>query len=101
MELTGSSSALEQEWLTISLRYKKPAEEESNLLQYPVSYDSYVKEPGEDFKFAAAVAEFGLIASKSRYPEGASVDHVLSVLEGLKLEDEYKAEFKDLVKEVR
>lgn len=101
LELTGSSSALEQEWLTISLRYKKPAEEESNLLQYPVSYDSYVKEPGEDFKFAAAVAEFGLIASKSRYPEGASVDHVLSVLEGLKLEDEYKAEFKDLVKEVR
>lgn len=96
-----SSSALEQEWLTISIRYKKPAEEESSLLQYPVSFDSYAGEPGDDFKFAAAVAEFGLLASKSSYPENASVSHVLSVLEELELEDEYKAEFEDLVREVR
>ena len=101
LEQAGSSSALEQEWLTISIRYKKPAEEESELLQYPVSYDSYVAEPGEDFQFAAAVAEFGLLASKSRYPEEASIDHVLSVLKDLQLGDEYKAEFEDLVKEVR
>lgn len=101
LEQAGSSSALEQEWLTISIRYKKPAEEESELLQYPVSYDSYVAEPGEDFQFAAAVAEFGLLASKSRYPEEASIDHVLSVLKDLEFGDEYKAEFEDLVKEVR
>ena len=101
LEQAGSSSALEQEWLTISIRYKKPAEEESELLQYPVSYDSYMAEPGEDFQFAAAVAEFGLLASKSRYPEEASIDHVLSVLKDLELSDEYKAEFEDLVKEVR
>lgn len=95
------SKAMEEEWLTISIRYKKPAEETSNLLQYPVDYDSYTYEPGEDFKFAAAVAEFGLLASHSAYPEDASVEHVLSVLKGMELEDEYKAEFEDLVKEVR
>ena len=55
-------------------------------------------EPGEDFQFAAAVAEFGLLASKSRYPEEASIDHVLSVLKDLQLGDEYKAEFEDLEK---
>ena len=101
LEQAGSSSALEQEWLTISIRYKKPAEEESELLQYPVSYDSNMAETGEEFQFAAAVAEFGLLASKSRYPEEASIDHVLSVLKDLELSDEYKAEFEDLVKEVR
>lgn len=95
------SKAMEEEWLTISIRYKKPAEETSNLLQYPVDYDSYTYEPGEDFKFAAAVAEFGLLASHSAYPEDASVEHVLTVLKGMDLEDEYKAEFEDLVKEVR
>lgn len=95
------SKAMEEEWLTISIRYKKPAEDTSSLLQYPVDYDSYTYEPGEDFKFAAAVAEFGLLASHSGYPEDASVEHVLSVLKGMDLEDEYKAEFEDLVEEVR
>ena len=97
----GAGKASEEEWLTISIRYKKPAEDTSSLLQYPVSFDSYTYEPGEDFQFAAAVAEFGLLASHSEYPEGASVEHVLSVLEEMNLEDEYKAEFEELVQEVR
>ena len=96
-----SGKAIEEEWLTISIRYKKPAEDTSNLLQYPVSFDSYAYQPGEDFCFAAAVAEFGLLASHSAYPEEASVEHVLSVLEKLDLEDEYREEFRDLVEEVR
>lgn len=97
----GAGKASEEEWLTISIRYKKPAEDTSSLLQYPVSFDSYTYEPGEDFQFAAAVAEFGLLASHSEYPEGASVEHVLSVLKEMNLEDEYKAEFEELVQEVR
>lgn len=101
LEEAGPSNAFDEEWLTISIRYKKPAREESNLLQYPVDYDSYTTNPGEDFKFAGAVAEFGLLASHSNYPEDASVSHVLSVLGGLKLDDEYKAEFKELVEEAR
>lgn len=102
LEASGSESkAMEEEWLTISVRYKKPAEDTSSLLQYPVGVDSYTYEPGEDFRFAAAVAEFGLLASHSTYPEDASVEHVLSVLERMALEDEYKAEFEELVREVR
>lgn len=95
------SKAAEEEWLTVSVRYKKPAEDTSNLLQYPVSFDSYTYDPEEDFLFAASVAEFGLLASHSDYPEDASVEHVLSVLKKLDLEDEYKAEFAELVQEVR
>lgn len=92
--------ALSQEWLTISIRYKKPAEEESNLLQYPVSYDSYRQEPSRDFRFASAVAEFGLLASHSEYAGEASVSHVKKVLKETELEDEYKEEFFELVKAV-
>ncbi|MDE7330827.1 MAG: von Willebrand factor type A domain-containing protein [Lachnospiraceae bacterium] len=97
-EMGVESRAVEEEWLTISIRYKKPAEDESSLLQYPVSFDSYTTEPGEDFQFAAAAAEFGLLASYSSFPEDASVVHVLSRLKELELEDEYKAEFEELVK---
>lgn len=102
LEASGDADkAMEEEWLTISVRYKKPAEDTSSLLQYPVDFDSYTYEPAEDFRFAAAVAEFGLLASHSKYPESASVEHVLSVLRDMNFEDEYKAEFAELVQEVR
>ncbi len=93
-----SSDNKYEEWLTISIRYKKPAEEESNLLEYPVGYDSYEEEPSDDFIFAGAVAEFGLLASHSEYPEDASVKNVKKALMGIDLyDDEYKAEFYELV----
>lgn len=89
-----------KEWLTISIRYKKPAEDESRLLEYPVGYDSYRENPSADFRFAAAVAEFGLLASHSNYPEDASLSHVRETLRDLDFKDEYKIEFLELVEQV-
>ena len=89
------------EWLTISVRYKKPAEDKSNLLQYPIGSECYTNTPSDDFIFAAAVAEFGLLASHSEYPEDASVKHVEKALRSIDLSDEYKEEFLELVRTVR
>ncbi len=88
------------EWLTISIRYKKPAGNVSQLLEYPVGYSSYREDPSADFRFAAAVAEFGLLASHSNYPENASLAHVRKTLRELDLRDVYKTEFLELVEEV-
>lgn len=96
-----TSSAAEKEWLTISIRYKKPAEDESNLLEYPIGYECYTNDPTDDYIFAAAVAEFGLLASHSEYPEDASVKHVEKALKSIRLSDEYKEEFLELVREVK
>lgn len=93
------SNALTEEWFTLSVRYKKPAEDESNLLQYPIGYECYEEEPSDDFLFAAAVAEFGLLASHSEYPEDASMKNVKKTLKSIDLDDEYKEEFLELVKE--
>ncbi len=95
------SSAAMKEWLTISIRYKKPAEDKSNLLEYPIGYECYTNNPTDDYIFAAAVAEFGLLASHSEYPEDASVKHVERALKSIDLSDEYKEEFLWLVQEVR
>lgn len=97
--LAPSSDSKYKEWLTISIRYKKPAEDESKLLEYPVGYDSYEEGPSDDFIFAAAVAEFGLLASHSEYPEDASVKNVKRALKSIDLNDEYKEEFLELVLE--
>lgn len=90
-----------KEWLTVSIRYKKPAGNRSELLEYPVGYGSYRDKPSEDFLFAAAVAEFGLLASHSRYPEDASVENVRRTIKKLDLKDSYKMEFLELVEEVQ
>ncbi|MCM1121535.1 MAG: von Willebrand factor type A domain-containing protein [Eubacterium sp.] len=96
-----SATAADEEWLTISIRYKKPAEDKSNLLEYPVGYESYTNAPTDDYIFAAAVAEFGLLASRSEYPEDASVKHVEKALKSIDLSDEYKEEFLGLVQAVK
>lgn len=96
-----TGSAAEKEWLTISVRYKKPAENKSSLLEYPIGYECYTSDPTDDYVFAAAVAEFGLLASHSEYPEDASVKHVEKALKSIRLSDEYKEEFLGLVQEVR
>ena len=88
-----------KEWLTISVRYKRPADSRSELLEYPVGYECYQTKPSNDFTFAAAVAEFGLLASHSEYPEDASVDHVIKTIRKLDLKDSYKMEFLELVEE--
>lgn len=90
-----------KEWLTINIRYKEPDQDESILLQYPVDESSYTEEPSEDWQFAAAAAEFGLVVTDSDYKGTGSLEHVKSVLKGLDIEeDEYKDEFYDLVRKL-
>lgn len=88
-----------KEWLTINVRYKRPSGSKSELLEYPVGYECYQTKPSNDFMFASAVAEFGLLASHSDYPEDASVDHVIKTIRKLDLKDSYKMEFLELVEE--
>lgn len=94
------TAADKEEWLTISIRYKKPAETVSLVRNYPVGYESYTSDPTDDFIFAAAVAEFGLLASHSEYPEDASIYHVEKTLRSVNLKDEYREEFLELVQKV-
>ncbi|MBR4718949.1 MAG: VWA domain-containing protein [Lachnospiraceae bacterium] len=85
------------ELLTLSIRYKKPSENKSKLLTYPVTFACYTDSPSNDFMFQSAVAEFGLIASNSEYMGNADIHNVIETLDTIRLDDEYKQEFKDLV----
>lgn len=68
-------------------------------MEYPIGYECYYRKPSDDFAFAAAVAEFGLLASHSEYPEDASVESVKKTIRNLDLDDSYKIEFLELVEE--
>ena len=89
------------EWLNLKIRYKAPDSDESRLCSYPVTEDAYMEQPGEDFYFAAAVAEFGLLVRDSEYKKDASFENVRELLKLVDTEsDEYKDEFVYLVKKL-
>ena len=98
----GSAGVENGEWLTLQIRYKEPESDRSELCTYPVTEDAYTEQPTEDFYFAAAVAEFGLLIRDSEYKGDASFDNVRSLLKQVDTEsDTYKDEFVYLVKELQ
>ncbi|HEV3021210.1 MAG TPA: VWA domain-containing protein, partial [Pirellulales bacterium] len=92
------------ESLTLCLRYKPPEANESLQLSTVVkdAGQSYA-EADRDFKFAAAVAAFGLVLRESEFKGSATLAGVLELAEEGRGADEggYRAEFIELVKKAR
>ena len=91
--------AATDEWLTVKMRYKQPDGDVSKELVgvLPVSGE---KPMSEDFRFAAAVAEFGLVLRESPYKSNANLGDVLSLAEGAMKHDPngHRKEFLDIVR---
>ncbi|MBH1941724.1 VWA domain-containing protein [Mobilitalea sibirica] len=86
----------------VRLRYKLPDSNKSNEILQVVSYDNTPVNKiylSEDFYFAAAVAEFGMLLRNSEYKGTSSIENLLMLAEkGLgKDEDGYRTEFINLV----
>ncbi len=92
------TGALSDEWMTVSVRYKEPGEDESRLILFPVSEGCYTKTPNCDTLFAAYVAECGMILNGSEYIGSLDMRDVTKQLSGLDLDDEYREEFAELIR---
>jgi Ca-activated chloride channel homolog len=89
------------ELMTVKLRYKQPDSNTSTKVEIPVKGRVLdLDESSDNFRFSAAIAEFGLILRNSQYKMDASVDEVIAMAKGARGEDEegYRAEFVKLVK---
>ena len=86
--------------MTVKLRYKQPDGDESILMVHPVLDESISLDQSSDgLRFAAAVAEFGLLLRDSPFKGDATYAQVLELARGSKGQDEegYRAEFIRLV----
>lgn len=84
------------ELLLVKLRYKKPDENTSKLMEVPVSATSLAyKQASGQFRLAAAVATFGMILSDSKYKGEADFTLVRSLANSAVGEDPggYRREF--------
>ena len=93
-----TDAAQSGEWLTLSVRYKEPGGETSQELAFPVDDGSYADAVSGDLRFAAAVAEFGMLLTDSEFKGDASYDTVIDLLKDAPLTDDYREEFFSLVK---
>jgi len=98
-ELTDAAKS--GELLTLSLRYKLPDSDESTLVEFPLlNSRKRFSEASSDFRFATAVASYGMLLRDSVYRGDTSFAAVEEIASAALGEDEkgYRAEFLDLVR---
>lgn len=74
------SNAINAELMTIKFRYKKPDEGKSRLITHPVTDEhTALKDASDNFRFAAAVAGFGMLLRQSEFRQQATFNNVLAL----------------------
>ena len=102
--LTPSETATSGELLTLSVRHKKPDEDTSTKLEFPVRDGGQAfSDATADFQFAAAVAQFGMLLRDSQFKGDSTFDAVLEIASDAisKRTDGYRDEFLRLVKQAK
>lgn len=92
------------EWLTLKFRYKKLDSDKSSLLEYPLVLNTIaLDETSDDYRFAAAVAEWGMLLRNSEFKASANYGQVLALAENALGADKegYRREFVSLVKKAQ
>ena len=88
------------ELLTVKIRYKEPTADESKRLEFPlVDRGGSFAAASDDFRFAAAVASFGLALREETVKGSLLADSIRWAQSGLSDDPGgYRAEFVDLVR---
>jgi Ca-activated chloride channel family protein len=89
-----------KEMLTVKLRYKDPGGTVSKLIEQPlVDAAAALEKTSDDFRFAAAVAAFGMVLRDSEFKGKADLGEVLELAKEARGKDAfgYRAEFINLV----
>ena len=91
---TGEAGA-DVEWLTVAIRAKEPEGTESKLYEYPVDAKAVSETMSENLRFAAGVAEAGMILRESEWKGTADWAQALELVRGCEsvTGDAYKEEF--------
>ena len=96
-EVTSTGS---DDFMTVKIRYKDPNGDTSKLVEHPVGRDALQLKVSDNFLFASAVAEFGLIVTDSNYMNDSSIESVQQRAKTAIGEDTFglRAEFLELVR---
>jgi len=91
-----------EEIMTLKMRYKEPDGTKSKLIERSVlDQQITLDKTSDNYRFAVAVAEFGLLLRDSEFKGDASYDEVIKLAKGAKGNDThgYRAEFIGMVEQ--
>ncbi len=100
-QVAPSDTDFNEELLTVKLRYKEPSDSTSKLLtQGVLDRGNAIETASDNLRFAAAVAEFGMLLRNSRYKGSANFGSVQNLAESSLGNDlkNYRSDFLDLVR---
>ena len=99
------SKGIEEEYGFLKLRYKRPGEDESNLMSAPIlkeaAHSSLSSAPRET-RWAVAVGGYGMALRGDDYADNIDIAELSNLAKGAKGRDKYgyRSEFLDLIKTV-
>ena len=103
-EIKTLPTAASGELMTIKFRYKKPDEDISKLIEHAVM-DKHISigKSSDNFRFAASVAQFGMLLRDSEFKQSSSFDNAWELANDAIGDDDegYRAEFLKLVRSAR
>lgn len=88
------------EYATVSVRYKEPEADKSQLFSIVVGDKNFDEKGSENIRFAGLVAEFAMILSDSEHKGTATLQDIIDGYKQVESTDEYKDEFNQLVRMV-
>ncbi|WP_017258011.1 vWA domain-containing protein [Pedobacter arcticus] len=92
------------ELLTVKMRYKQPDGNQSKELSVSLlDNNPKIEDANIDFRFVAAVAEFGLLIRDSEFKQNATFEQVIAMAKKARGQDDngYRAEFVQLVENAK
>ncbi len=99
-EKVDENSEFYSEYATVSVRYKEPEADKSELFSIVVGDKDFSEEGSENIRFAGLVAEFAMILSDSEHKGTATLQDIMDGYKQVENTDEYKDEFNQLVRMV-
>jgi Ca-activated chloride channel homolog len=95
---------ISQELLTVKFRYKTPQGSESQLIEHSLlDKSTKLEQTSDNFRFAAAVAGFGMLLRDSKFKGNLNYEKVAELAQNARGKDEegYRAEFIRLIRAIQ
>ncbi len=96
-EEAASGAPGENEYLTVSIRYKDPEAQESQLKELAVTSGDEISQMSDNMSWAAGVAQIGMLLRDSEFKGTSDYSEVRDRLKALVGEDEFREEFVYLI----
>ena len=101
LKYQATQGANNNELMTVNIRYKPIDSDKSILINNAVKNTTKdIKQTNENFRFSAAVAQFGMLLRDSEFKQSSNLNNTLALAKGAKGNDEmgYRQEFIDMIR---